>query len=157
MTNEHNFCIDSLIAFFINYCLQHAFFCNKCIYTYSRLQCLLRLSKKAKTEVCCNWPSRRLNVSAHKCLCIKGWRINIMFPTLGTYSQKVIVLDCFQVRYVHSTSYSETSKNWLNSFKRYLILKITTFSPILWSLVHEKLWAYFEERIRYCRRSRDRS
>ena len=41
------------------------FFCNKCVYTYSSLQCLLRLSEKAQTEICCNWPFRHLNVSTH--------------------------------------------------------------------------------------------
>ena len=53
----HNFCMDQLITFFINYYL-HVFatciLCNKCVYTYSSLQCFLRLSEKAKTEICCN-------------------------------------------------------------------------------------------------------
>ena len=53
----HNFYMDKLITFFINYYL-HVFatciLCNKRVYTYSSLQCFLRLSKKTKREICCN-------------------------------------------------------------------------------------------------------
>ena len=52
----HNFCMDLLITFFINYYL-HVFarciHCNKRVCTYSSLECFLRLSQKAKTEICC--------------------------------------------------------------------------------------------------------
>ena len=55
----HNFCIEQLITFFINYYLHVLATCilrNKCVYTYSSLQCFLRLqvSEKAKTEIRCN-------------------------------------------------------------------------------------------------------
>ena len=53
-----NFSMDKLITFFINYYYLPVFatciLSNKCVYTYSNLQCFLRLREKAKTEICCN-------------------------------------------------------------------------------------------------------